>query len=231
MNRPLLELKNVSRTFLQAGERVHALRKANAEFFAGELSAIVGPSGSGKSTFLTIAGALQSPTSGDIVIKGVDISGLSKSKLSNFRLHEVGFILQASNLVPYLKVGDQLTLLDKVLKRKNDDSDRQKILESLGIEKLADKYPDELSGGERQRVVIAKVLYGSSSIILADEPTASLDTKRALDVVKLLAKETRSRQKATVMVTHDERLTDYCDSVYEMHDGVLTKRENHKKTK
>ncbi len=231
MNRPLLELKNVSRTFLQAGERVHALRKANAEFFAGELSAIVGPSGSGKSTFLTIAGALQSPTSGDIVIKGVDISGLSKSKLSNFRLHEVGFILQASNLVPYLKVGDQLTLLDKVLKRKNDDADRQKILESLGIEKLADKYPDELSGGERQRVVIAKVLYGSSSIILADEPTASLDTKRALDVVKLLAKETRSRQKATVMVTHDERLTDYCDSVYEMHDGVLTKRENHKKTK
>lgn len=231
MNRPLLELKNVSRTFLQAGERVHALRKANAEFFAGELSAIVGPSGSGKSTFLTIAGALQSPTSGDIVIKGVDISGLSKSKLSNFRLHEVGFILQASNLVPYLKVGDQLTLLDKVLKRKNDNSDRQKILESLGIEKLADKYPDELSGGERQRVVIAKVLYGSSSIILADEPTASLDTKRALDVVKLLAKETRSRQKATVMVTHDERLTDYCDSVYEMHDGVLTKRENHKKTK
>ena len=231
MNRPLLELKNVSRTFLQAGERVHALRKANAEFFAGELSAIVGPSGSGKSTFLTIAGALQSPTSGEIVIKGVDISGLSKSKLSNFRLHEVGFILQASNLVPYLKVGDQLTLLDKVLKRKNDDADRQKILESLGIEKLADKYPDELSGGERQRVVIAKVLYGSSSIILADEPTASLDTKRALDVVKLLAKETRSRQKATVMVTHDERLTDYCDSVYEMHDGVLTKRENHKKTK
>ena len=231
MNRPLLELKNVSRTFLQAGERVHALRKANAEFFAGELSASVGPSGSGKSTFLTIAGALQSPTSGDIVIKGVDISGLSKSKLSNFRLHEVGFILQASNLVPYLKVGDQLTLLDKVLKRKNDDADRQKILESLGIEKLADKYPDELSGGERQRVVIAKVLYGSSSIILADEPTASLDTKRALDVVKLLAKETRSRQKATVMVTHDERLTDYCDSVYEMHDGVLTKRENHKKTK
>ena len=231
MNRPLLELKNVSRTFLQAGERVHALRKANAEFFAGELSAIVGPSGSGKSTFLTIAGALQCPTSGDIVIKGVDISGLSKSKLSNFRLHEVGFILQASNLVPYLKVGDQLTLLDKVLKRKNDDADRQKILESLGIEKLADKYPDELSGGERQRVVIAKVLYGSSSIILADEPTASLDTKRALDVVKLLAKETRSRQKATVMVTHDERLTDYCDSVYEMHDGVLTKRENHKKTK
>ena len=129
MNRPLLELKNVSRTFLQAGERVHALRKANAEFFAGELSAIVGPSGSGKSTFLTIAGALQSPTSGDIVIKGVDISGLSKSKLSNFRLHEVGFILQASNLVPYLKVGDQLTLLEKVLKRKNDDADRQKILE------------------------------------------------------------------------------------------------------
>ena len=231
MNRPLLELKNVSRTFLQAGERVHALRKANAEFFAGELSAIVGPSGSGKSTFLTIAGALQSPTSGEIVIKGVDVSGLSKSKLSNFRLHEVGFILQASNLVPYLKVGDQLTLLDKVLKRKNDDADRQKILESLGIEKLADKYPDELSGGERQRVVIAKVLYGSSSIILADEPTASLDTKRALDVVKLLAKETRSRQKATVMVTHDERLTDYCDSVYEMHDGVITKRENHKKTK
>lgn len=230
-NQPLLELKNVSRTFLQAGEKVHALHGASAEFFAGELSAIIGPSGSGKSTFLTIAGGLQSPTSGKVIVKGQDVFRLPKSKLSDFRLHEIGFILQTSNLVPYLNVKDQLVLLDKVLRRKNRDGEIEKILESLGVARLANKYPDELSGGERQRIAIAKVLYSSSSVILADEPTASLDTKRALDVVVLLAKETRSRQKATVMVTHDERLTAYCDSVYEMHDGVLTKRKNHRKTK
>lgn len=228
---PLLQFKGVSRTFTQAGEKIHALTKTDLSLYPGEFSAVIGPSGSGKSTFLTIAGGLQSPTAGNVFIKGVNVTKLPKSKLSDFRLHEIGFILQASNLVSYLNVEDQLTLIDKVLKRRNNTEERKSILSSLGVAKLAKKYPSDLSGGERQRVAIAKVLHGSSSIILADEPTASLDTKRALEVVALLAEETKTREKATVMVTHDERLIAYCDSVYEMHDGVLTKRKGHKKTK
>ena len=228
-NKALLTLKDVSRTFTQGGEKVTALKKTNVTFNSGELIAIVGPSGSGKSTFLTIAGGLRNPSKGSVIVNGKDITSLSKKELSKVRLNEIGFILQASNLVPYLTVEKQLKLIDVVAKRKAVAAEIEALLNSLGITKLRKKYPTDLSGGERQRVAIAKVLYGNSSIILADEPTASLDTARALEVVSLLARETHERGKATIMVTHDERLTDYCDAVYEMHDGELKKRANHKK--
>lgn len=228
---PLLVFNKVSRSFTQASDTVHALKKTSLTIASGEFVAVIGPSGSGKSTFLTVAGGLQTPSSGAVTVNGTNITKLPKRQLSDFRLHEIGFILQASNLVQYLTVDQQLQLIDRVLKRKNTEISRQNIFKTLGIDRLRNKYPDELSGGERQRAAIAKVLYGNSSIILADEPTASLDTKRALDVVSLLARETREREKATVMVTHDERLLEYCDTVYEMHDGVLTKRKNFKRTK
>lgn len=228
-NKALLTLKDVSRTFTQGGETVTALKKTNVTFNSGELIAIVGPSGSGKSTFLTIAGGLRNPSKGSVIVNGKDITSLSKKELSKVRLNEIGFILQASNLVPYLTVEKQLKLIDVVAKRKAVAAETEALLNSLDITKLRKKYPTDLSGGERQRVAIAKVLYGNSSIILADEPTASLDTARALEVVSLLARETHERGKATIMVTHDERLTDYCDSVYEMHDGELKKRTSHKK--
>ncbi len=157
-------------------------------------------------------------------INGINITNLKRSDLSDFRLHEVGFILQASNLVPFLTTEKQLLLIDKVLRRNTDRKAMDDLFAILGIEKLNKKYPSELSGGERQRVAIAKVLYGSSSLILADEPTASLDTIKAFEVVKLLAKETHERGKATVMVTHDERLIEFCDTIYEMRDGTLQKR-------
>ena len=126
--------------------------------------------------------------------------------------------------MPYLTVEKQLKLIDKVAGRATKHDELNALLKELSIDKLAHKYPSDLSGGERQRVVIAKVLYGKSKLILADEPTASLDTKRAFEVVERLAQETHERNKATIMVTHDERLLKYCDAVYEMHDGFLTKR-------
>lgn len=224
MARKILEFKDVTRKFVQAGETINALQKTTLSIAAGELVAVIGPSGSGKSTFLTIAGGLQSPTSGKVIINGSDITNLSEKERSRLRLKEVGFVLQASNLVPYLTVEQQLLLIDRVLKRRQPVEVRTALLEELGIEPRRSKYPEELSGGERQRAAIAKVLYGESSLILADEPTASLDTKRAYEVVSLLAKETRTRGKATIMVTHDERLIEYCDTVYEMRDGVLKKR-------
>lgn len=220
----LLRLDDVTRNFNEAGKTITALKNTNFSIKAGEFVAVIGPSGSGKSTFLTIAGGLQNPSSGTVAIDGTDITDLSLKDLSTVRLNKVGFILQASNLVPFLTIEKQLVLIDRVVRRQTDKQAMDSIFKSLGIDELRDKYPGDLSGGERQRAAIAKVLYGSSSLILADEPTASLDTKKAFEVVKLLADETHERGKATIMVTHDERLLKYCDAVYEMHDGELSHR-------
>lgn len=228
----MLELQGVTRKFAQGGETVHALRETNFQAGPGEFIAIIGPSGSGKSTFLTIAGGLQNPTDGTVRINGIDITDLSVKELSKVRLEHVGFILQASNLVPFLTVEKQLVLLDKVNRRRTDKAAMNELFKELGITKLRNKYPSDLSGGERQRAAIAKVLYSNPSLILADEPTASLDTTKAFEVVELLARETHERSKATIMVTHDERLIEYCDKVYEMRDGELRLRTtNHKKQK
>lgn len=228
MAKAMLQLNNVTRNFKQGGEKVTALRKTNFTVNAGEFIAVIGPSGSGKSTFLTIAGGLQNPSSGQVIINGIDITDLSKKELSAVRLKHVGFILQASNLVPFLTVEKQLMLMDKVTRRKTDFEAMEQLFKQLGITKLRKKYPSDLSGGERQRVAIAKILYGQPSLILADEPTASLDTTKAFEVVELLARETHELGKATIMITHDERLIKYCDKVYEMRDGVLKLRRKAK---
>lgn len=225
----MLELRGVTREFTQGSETVHALRPTDFRIEPGEFVALIGPSGSGKSTFLTIAGGLRNPSKGTVTINGIDVTALGKKQLSNVRLKYVGFILQASNLVPFLTVEKQLLLLDKVRRSRPNKTMMNQLFKELGITKLRRKYPSELSGGERQRVAIAKVLYSDPSIILADEPTASLDTTKAFEVVELLARETRSRGKATIMVTHDERLIGYCDKVYEMHDGQLRERKAHKR--
>lgn len=220
----VLKFQGVSREYSQAGQKIVALQKTDFSVRPGEFVAIIGPSGSGKSTFLTIAGGLQNPTRGLVIMNGVDITALSVKELSRMRLSEVGFILQASNLVPYLTVEKQLKLIDRAMKRKEQADVMEQLFGALSITKLRKKYPSDLSGGERQRAAIAKVLYGTSRLILADEPTASLDTTKAFEVVKLLARETHERGKATIMVTHDERLLEYCDVVYEMHDGLLERR-------
>lgn len=219
----VLRLDGVDRTYTQAGQAVMALQKTTFSIRSGEFVAIIGPSGSGKSTFLTIAGGLQRPSSGTVMIDGTDITKLSIKELSKVRLSEVGFVLQASNLVPYLTVDKQLSLIDRITKRKRQDEVVRKLYDELSISTLSNKYPSDLSGGERQRVAIAKVLYGTSKLILADEPTASLDTVRAFEVVKLLSHETHQHGKATIMVTHDDRLLKYCDTVYEMRDGRIRK--------
>src|SRR5690606_12746094 len=191
----------------------------------GELIAVIGPSGSGKSTFLTIAGGLLSPTSGDIFINEKNIASLNEKELSKVRLKEIGFILQASNLIPFLTVDKQMKLLDKVKKDNMNKQELEQLYDDLGIADLRNKYPSDLSGGERQRVAIAKALYSNPSIILADEPTASLDSDRAYEVMQLLKNETKNKKTTTIVVTHDIRLVEYCDKVYKMVDGVLKLQE------
>lgn len=222
-----IEFKDVKKTFKDGDTMIEALKETNFSVEKGEFVAIIGPSGSGKSTFLTIAGGLQAPTAGEVLINDQPFSDQKEKNRAKLRFKEIGFILQASNLVPFLTVKKQLKLVDKVSKE-NKTQSAQDLFTQLGIDKLQNKYPEDLSGGERQRVAIARALYHDPTIILADEPTASLDSEKAYEVVKILAQETKEKNKATIMVTHDTRLTDYCDRVLVMEDGILKKKEHTK---
>ena len=222
----VIELKDVDKFYGKGTAKVEALKNINFQANKGEVVLIMGPSGAGKSTFLTIAGSLQKPTSGQILINGENISEYSNKQRNNLRLNKIGFVLQAYNLVTFLNVHEQFVLVDKVKKQNNlSKADLQKLLEDLGVTKLIKKYPNELSGGQQQRVAIARALYANPEIILADEPTASLDTKNVEEVGKLFKKLAKERDKAIILVTHDPRLEKYADHIYEMMDGKMSKKK------
>lgn len=221
----LIEMINITKDFIQGDDVIHALKETNFTAEEGELIAIIGPSGSGKSTFLTILGGLQTPTTGQVLIDGKPFSKLNIKERSKVRFDKIGFILQAANLIPFLTINDQMYLHNRIQRNKPNHKRLEELYTKLDIKKLQKKYPNELSGGERQRVAIAKALYHDPVVILADEPTAALDTARAFEVIKLLAKQTKEQKKATIMVTHDERLNDYCDKVYVIVDGVMSRKK------
>ena len=217
----VIEFKNVRKEFKDGDQIIQGLKETNFSAAAGEFIGIIGPSGSGKSTFLTLAGGLQPPTAGEVLTNGQAFSEEKEKKRAKIRFKEIGFILQASNLIPFLTVKKQLKLVDKI-NRSNQKDKANMLFDQLGVTKLENKYPQDLSGGERQRIAIARALYNDPSIILADEPTASLDSEKAFEVVKILAKEAKDKNKAIMMVTHDTRLIDFCDKVYEIKDGTMT---------
>ncbi|TFH58467.1 ABC transporter ATP-binding protein [Peribacillus frigoritolerans] len=218
-----LLFENVSKVYGEGDNKVIALDDISLNVRAGEFVAIVGPSGSGKSTFLSIAGALLSPSKGRLLLNGEDITTLSPKELTRVRLEKIGFVFQSSNLVPYLSVRDQLLLLSELIGKRDKTTVKKadELLSHLGLGHRAGHLPEALSGGERQRVAIARSLMNDPEIILADEPTASLDSKRGRDVVEMLAHEVKSRNKAAIMVTHDERMLDLCDRVVNITDGKV----------
>lgn len=219
----VIELKNVSKSYGQGSAKVDALKDVNFEAQKGEVVLIEGPSGAGKSTFLTIAGALQKPTSGEVFIGKENVTNYSPNQADALRLDKIGFVLQAYNLVPYLTVREQFILVDKVKKSGNLSKDAlDGLLNELGIMQLVNKYPKELSGGQQQRVAIARALYADPAIILADEPTASLDSEKVEEVGKLFKSLAKQKEKAIILVTHDLRLNKYSDKIYEMLDGHLS---------
>ena len=220
----VLEFKNVTKSYQDGNKEIEALKETNFKIEEGQFIAIIGPSGSGKSTFLTLAGGLQTPSKGQIIINGKDNTNLSEKERSKLRFNDIGFVLQASNLVPFLTAKQQLELVDRINKKKKQTlQDQNSLFKELGIDHLENKLPKDLSGGERQRLAIARALYNNPAIILADEPTASLDSDRAFEVVDLLSKECREKNKSIIMVTHDNRMIEKCDHVYRMKDGILTK--------
>ena len=220
----LIEMTQVTKTYGEGKMKVVALHETNFQLNAGEFVAIVGPSGSGKTTFLTTLGQLQEASSGKILVKGKETDSLTEKEKTDLRFREFGFILQASNLIPFLTVKEQLDLIDRLDKGKNSKSDRKELFELLDLEKVQDHYPKALSGGERQRAAIARALYNNPSIVLADEPTASLDTERAYQVTEMLAAIAHEQGRGVVMITHDTRLLDKVDRIYVMNDGHLTEK-------
>ena len=220
----VLEFINVTRSYQDGNKEIEALKETNFKIEEGQFIAIIGPSGSGKSTFLTLAGGLQTPSKGQIIINGKDYTNLSEKERAKLRFNDIGFVLQASNLVPFLTAKQQLELVDRINKQKRQTlQDQKSLFKELGIDYLENKLPKDLSGGERQRLAIARALYNNPAIILADEPTASLDSDRAFEVVDLLLKECKEKNKSIIMVTHDNRMIEKCDHVYRMKDGILTK--------
>ena len=220
----VLEFINVTKSYQDGNKEIEALKETNFKIEEGQFIAIIGPSGSGKSTFLTLAGGLQTPSKGQIIINGKDYTNLSEKERAKLRFNDIGFVLQASNLVPFLTAKQQLELVDRINKQKRQTlQDQKSLFKELGIDHLENKLPKDLSGGERQRLAIARALYNNPAIILADEPTASLDSDRAYEVVDLLSKECKEKNKSIYMVTHDNRMIEKCDHIYRMKDGILTK--------
>ena len=218
----LIELKQVSKVYGHGVSQVQALKEVNFAAAPGELNLVIGPSGSGKSTFLTIAGGLQTPTRGQVLIDGQDPAQLTAQQRDHLRLTRLGFILQAYNLLPYLTVHQQFELVDRVKKDHLTPAALQTLLTELGIDQLQAKYPDQLSGGQNQRVAIARALYANPAIVLADEPTAALDSQRVQVVGQLFKDLAVKHHKAVVIVTHDQRLLAFADHCYQIEDGQMT---------
>ncbi|HET9323139.1 MAG TPA: ABC transporter ATP-binding protein [Gaiellaceae bacterium] len=215
-----LELRQVSKVYGSGPTEVDALQDVDVSVERGELVAIMGPSGSGKSTLLTIAGSLEEPTSGQVLVDGVDVGTVSRSERAKMRRRSIGYVFQDFNLLPGLTALENVTLPLEL------DGTRAKAARAAGLEAMeeldvaehADRYPDELSGGERQRVAIARAIVGGRGLLLADEPTGALDSVNGEAVMRLLKSATH-RGVAGVVVTHEAQLASWADRVIFLRDG------------
>lgn len=217
-----IELKHVNKIYGHGLNQVQALYDINFTASAGELTLILGQSGSGKSTLLTIAGGLQQPTSGELVVDGLSTEKMTSRELDSLRLNKIGFVLQSYRLLPYLTVADQFKLVDRAHPNKTlSDDQLQQMLDELGVSQLLAHYPDQLSGGQNQRVSIARALYPDPPIVLADEPTSALDSQRVLSVGAAFQHLAHERNKNVIIVTHDLRLKKFADRIFEINDGKI----------
>jgi len=216
----VLELRGVSKTYGTGATEVHALRGVDLSVNAGTMVAVMGPSGSGKSTLLTIAGSLENPTSGEVLVGGAALAEMSRNAKARLRRRAVGYVFQDFNLLPGLTAAENVALpleLDGVA-AKTARAAGLAALDGLGLGERASRFPDELSGGERQRVAIARAVVGDRRLLLADEPSGALDSVNAEDVMRLLH-DACKRGVAAVVVTHDAQLASWADRVVFLRDG------------
>jgi putative ABC transport system ATP-binding protein len=223
--KPVVELKNISKHFGEGSARVDALREVSFDVFPGTVIGLRGPSGSGKSTVLNIIGCILEPSSGTMRLNGEIVydNKWLRSDLRSLRLEKIGFIFQSHNLLPFLNAWENVAVA-RILAGASAVQAKERALELLtylGIERRQNAMPGELSGGEAQRIAIARALANDPRIILADEPTAALDSQRAGAVMDLLRKVATERRTAVIVVTHDEKIFDRFDHIYALRDGAL----------
>lgn len=222
MSEYVLELNHITKSYPDGERKNVVLNDISLKVKRGDFIAIIGPSGSGKSTFLTIAGMLLSPDAGSVEINGENLLEGKKKNWVQVRKEHIGFIFQNHQLLPYLKAKEQLSMFQS--KENQSKVDVDAMFEELGILECKAKYPSELSGGQKQRIAIARAFVNDPDIILADEPTASLDKERGRQVVEMMRMEVKKYNKAAIMVTHDERILNLVDKVYCLEDGILRER-------
>ncbi len=219
----VLKLKHITRTYHQADKTLEVLRGVNLELKAGEVVALVGPSGSGKSTLLQIAGLLDNPTSGQVLLAGLDMSKAGDSERTFARLKHIGFVYQFHHLLPEFSALENITLPQMMQGVRESEANQQSemLLATLGLSQRASHRPAKLSGGEQQRVAIARALAGQPALLLADEPTGNLDQHTAEEVFSLLMKLARERKLAALIATHNLDLARRMDRMVRLEDGVL----------
>lgn len=224
----VIELENIQKSYADGSQTHHVLSHLYLSVESKEFVAILGPSGSGKSTLLAIAGLLLSADAGRIRIGGQDLTDLSQKQWTRKRLELLGFIFQDHQLLSYMRIGEQLELVSR-LKGEQDRKKRreevQSLLVDLGIEACYHQYPNQMSGGQKQRAAIARAFIGNPQLILADEPTASLDPDKGQEIAELICNEVKSKNKSAIMVTHDRSILSYVDTVYELKHGQLMEVE------
>lgn len=222
----VIELQQIKKSYADGNQMRDVICDLNLTVEPQEFVAILGPSGSGKSTLLSIAGLLLSSDGGQVIIGGQNLTNLKQSEWTKKRLELLGFIFQDHQLLPYMKIGEQLEVVAK-LKGEKDASKRKEevkgLLAELGIENCYGQYPNQMSGGQKQRAAIARAFIGNPQLILADEPTASLDPERGKEIAQLIQREVKSKHKSAIMVTHDRSVLEYVDTVYEMKKGKLVR--------
>lgn len=224
----LLRVNDVTKVYGSGHTTVTALQSATMSVEQGEFVALLGPSGSGKTTLISIIGGLLAPTQGTVRIDTTDVTSLSGKKLTRFRAERVGFVFQSANLVPFLSARENLLYVAGLIGTSANAARvrADELLGELGLSDRARNLPEQLSGGERQRVAIGRALMNDPDLVLVDEPTAALDTALGRQVVQLLRREIKDRGKTGIMVTHDLRMVEYTDRVFEILDGHLTHVES-----
>ena len=228
MNAKPLVVSGLTKIYGEGRTAVTAVEQASFELADNEFIALLGPSGSGKTTLLSMVGALLTPTEGEVLVAGDDLSDMSSKEQTRFRANRIGFVFQGFNLVPFLTARENMTVMASIsdLPKSEIEDRADELLKDLGLGERGDNLPAQLSGGERQRVAIGRALVTDPDLILVDEPTASLDTELGTQVVEMLASEIKERDKAGIMVTHDLRMVDYTDRTLEIVDGHLSAKED-----
>ena len=219
----MITIKNIRKTYQSGDIEVQALQDISLTIKPGEFTAIVGPSGSGKTTLLNIIGGLDSPTKGSVKINETDITQLPENELIDFRLHHIGFIFQSYNLIPVLTAKENVEFL-MLLQKKNEQARNErtlKLLKAVGLEDQIHKRPNEMSGGQQQRVAVARALASKPSFILADEPTANLDSKSSENLLNIMQRLNRKEKTTVIFSTHDQRVIDKANRIITIEDGKI----------